>query len=876
MKHYNKMEKTLAELLQKYSVGPNSEFTHTSLSGGKYYIPMEKVELFYNLYSNEICKGNILSLTEKHRQYCPILIDLDFRFKINKRIITKNIIEEFITIYMVEVSKWTNIIDKEIYIFQKPNISQKNNDYKDGLHIIIPDIITDSNIQNIIRKNILETTKHLFTNFDNSIENIIDESIIEKNNWFLFGSTKPNNELYDIKYIYKINDKLIEITDTINLDIYESIIKFSIRNKFSKSIIYDSKFNEINDFIQSQKIITQKIEKKEKIYNNSIKLDFIIDLVDILKIDRCENYDNWIKVGWCLHNIDDSLLNTWIKFSEQSRKYNDGECEKLWDKMKDSGLGVGSLCLWAKNDDNHRYYQIIGKHKKANIDIKNCNCSHIDIANVILPYLKDEFIYDNNNKKWFNFNGIYWKIDDDGLYLQKIIMTSIRQQFTFALFDLFNEEYENNTETEVNSFSSNSRKENEKTKNIFNIRNKLGDCSFVDKIKQTLKCLLCIDKFSSKLDNNTNLFAFNNKVLDLNTNQWIESKPEYYISITTGYDHHDISQEDLFFLKNELLYKAFPLEFRDEGDLYLTILSTGLIGQTLEKITIANGSGGNAKGVINELANASLGNYSYTGNAATLTNSIDDKANPALANLNKKRLGFFTEADVKKKFNVSIIKTITGGGKVNCRALYSNDTDTNLNLTTIVECNEKPTFDRVDGGLARRLIDCPFRSEFKEQYEMMNSSNKYTYLSNSFFKTKEFFKKYKVVFFEILREYYLNYRINNSMLNIPNSILKRNKAYLESSDEFFSWFNENFEISDGDFVQIKEVFELFKNSIYYTNLTKSEKKFYTYNNFKEKISTNIHLKNYFKDTYQFTKDNIKKFKRNVIISFKFIENLNND
>ncbi len=862
------MEKTLAELLENYSVLSSSEFTHTSLTGGKYYIPIEKTDLFYSLYANEIYKGNILSLTEKHRDLGPILIDLDFRFTQNIRIITKEIIEEFMRIYMNEISQWTDTFDKEIFIFQKPNIANKGSGYKDGLHIIIPDIITEPNIQFIIRKNILEKVKHLFNIFTNSVEDIIDEAVIYKNNWFLFGSTKPKAELYDIKYIYKYNnDKLIEITDDITLDIYDSIIRFSIRNKFNKSFIYESKFDDINKLSNLQDNFIKNNKNTEKYNNTNVELDFVNDLVDILKFERCENYDDWIKVGWCLHNIDNSLLDTWIKFSEQSRKYIDGECDKLWDKMNNTGLGIGTLIMWAKQDDANKYYQLLSKHRKVSDNIKNCNCSHIDIANAIISLLKDEFVYDNKQKKWYNYNGVFWSIDDDGLKLQKTIMTNIRQQFTFALFDIFNEE---DNITEVNSINSSNPKLKRRDI-IFLIRNKLGDCSFVDKIKQTLKCLLCIDRFSQKLDNKTNLLAFNNKILDLDTNEWIEPRPEYYISMTTGYDYIEPSLEDIEFIRTELLNKAFPLEYKNEGDLYLTILSTGLVGQTLEKFTIANGSGGNCKGVINELAHMSLGNYSYVGNASTLTNSLDDKANPALANLNKKRLAFFTEADSSKKFNVSVIKTITGGGKINTRALYSNDTEVNLCVTTIGECNEKPSFDKVDGGLARRLLDCPFRSEFKENHEIENSVNKYTYLANPYFKTKEFTQKYKIVFFEILREYYMKYCENNYVLNIPESILKRNKTYLESSDEFYSWFDETFETADNVFIQVKEVYDIFKCSQYYNNLTKLEKKYYNLSNFREKISTNLHLKNNYKDTYQFTENGIKKFKRNVILYYKIIE-----
>lgn len=53
-------------------------------------------------------------------------------------------------------------------------------------------------------------------------------------------------------------------------------------------------------------------------------------LVRILSDSRAENYEEWMKVGWCLHNLDDRLLPEWVEFSRRSPKFQDGLCEHLW------------------------------------------------------------------------------------------------------------------------------------------------------------------------------------------------------------------------------------------------------------------------------------------------------------------------------------------------------------------------------------------------------------------------------------------------------------------------------------------------------------------------------------------------------------------
>ncbi|MDV2993206.1 MAG: hypothetical protein N4J56_002860 [Chroococcidiopsis sp. SAG 2025] len=59
----------------------------------------------------------------------------------------------------------------------------------------------------------------------------------------------------------------------------------------------------------------------------------------------------WLDVGMALHSVgDDSLLDDWDRWSQQSDKYKSGECEKKWSSFRGSGLNIGSLCYWAKQD----------------------------------------------------------------------------------------------------------------------------------------------------------------------------------------------------------------------------------------------------------------------------------------------------------------------------------------------------------------------------------------------------------------------------------------------------------------------------------------------------------------------------------------------
>jgi P4 family phage/plasmid primase-like protien len=58
-----------------------------------------------------------------------------------------------------------------------------------------------------------------------------------------------------------------------------------------------------------------------------------------------------------LFNINKDSLYIWKKFSKQSKKYNEDECDKKWKTFKTNkdGLKIGSLIYWLKHDNLEKY-----------------------------------------------------------------------------------------------------------------------------------------------------------------------------------------------------------------------------------------------------------------------------------------------------------------------------------------------------------------------------------------------------------------------------------------------------------------------------------------------------------------------------------------
>lgn len=66
--------------------------------------------------------------------------------------------------------------------------------------------------------------------------------------------------------------------------------------------------------------------------------------------DRCDVYEDWLKVGMALKEFGISGLSLWKEWSKQSEKYEEGTCETKWETFKETPeITLGTLRLWARN-----------------------------------------------------------------------------------------------------------------------------------------------------------------------------------------------------------------------------------------------------------------------------------------------------------------------------------------------------------------------------------------------------------------------------------------------------------------------------------------------------------------------------------------------
>jgi P4 family phage/plasmid primase-like protien len=575
----------LQTFLDKYEVKGDSDSNYTNMNPRKkYMIPDgKKFNIFIKLYTRASLLGNIYSITQKHKINSYFILDLDFKFPIEldvQRVYTFKHIKKIVSLCNRQLLNYLKIKNKNFlaFVMEKKTPHVRKGYSCDGIHIVYPYIGFHTNahflvindiVNEAIQENLFKGLPHL-----NPIEKIFDTDVVFKNNWMLYGSCKPDSSPYLLKYIFnhkleKIMFKDILLKNLPDKSLLDGVKKSNIDEmKLTSdhlptllSIPYvDDLTQEIIDTkLQELKHCPKKSKKKNKVKNelkefknpyagkpvvhivtkgtmkNIIRAQ---KLVNIISTKRASNYADWINVGIALHNVDYSLLDTWIEFSKKCiGKYRPGECEQLWEKFDKYGYALGSLFLWAK-DDNPRDYKKFRKSEIKEHLVYGLTGTKFDIATVIHELYKHEFACASIvHKDWFQFRKNRWFQIEEGYTLDYLISTEVFDEFSSIAGYYFSASstIKNGTEKD---------KMREKAEKATKIMSMLKDTTHKEKIMKECKKLFFDEKFYKKLDENRNLLGVENGIIDLLNDEFRPGLPEDYVTLCTNVNYIPYDEKD--------------------------------------------------------------------------------------------------------------------------------------------------------------------------------------------------------------------------------------------------------------------------------------------------------------------------------------------
>ena len=741
-------------------------WTHTSLKGGKYFIPNEHKDQFYELYVEEIINQEKQYLTEKSSDIGPLRVDFDFIYgnEVTKHLHTQAQVRSFCQAYMNEISQYLDIKGKiSLCIMEKrkPTLDTKKNRMKSGIHIVVPGVCTHKFVEQRVRRNLLKTMDQHFKDLpiSETWEKIYDEAVVNRSGpWTMYGSRKhdPNSLPYMISYILTYDADIKDITlcnetvrpvsvslmKTLSLvrddadetpmteegkKIYAGLNKpdGDVRISGGSSVLpRRGRPAARGDKTGSRgssptgRIILQPLEADRKDYIKQHTLN--------LKDDRFNDYTQWVQVGICLHNIHPDLLDVFLDFSAQDdNKYNEAECINKWNSLtfRNDGdrLGEGTLRYWSREDNREEYDRI----ESTNVDrlvIAACSGTEHDVACVIHAKFRDHYICcDFGKNVWYRWAGHIWKETDRGVDLQLKLSKQIAGVF-FTKMQVIGNDMANSGLTACSSegkgecgFCEYCEVEKKRT-GLNQIYTKLKTTRFKDNVMKECRELFFDEEFTKKIDSNKDLIAFNNGVLDLTSFEFRDGKPEDYLSFSTGIDYDPD--------RNYYDYESWPkvdafikqvLPDPEVREYFMKHLATNLVGgNTAQKFHIMTGSGSNGKSMIMNLTSTALGDYACTVPISLFTQKRKGSGNaaPEVIRLKGRRFVTMQEPDESIALNTGLMKEITSGEKMYARDLFKSGTEFEVQAKFHLACNDKPKINTTDGGTWRRLVVINFTSKF--------------------------------------------------------------------------------------------------------------------------------------------------------------------
>ena len=797
----------------KKKTGKNLPCTHmaTCEPYGAFDIPDDVYGRFLKLYEDAIVAGFKPHITEKHKEFGPIVLDFDFVHskENNKRYYSETTIMNIIKLYNIVIKKYLNVsgLTMDAYVMEKKAPNLRKGAYHDGIHIMYPYICTKPSLQMLMRSEFMELAEEnkIFKklNLINDMDSICDKNVIYNTGWLLYGSTKDKtSNPYYVTHIYsninkRIFDTLIPGAETTKRSYIRHFIDvLRCRRFFSPDemtpladdvdcVDIDNKIKNIKDRLSEG---TTHHEDVNKLMGDDINFIKVVgeeqlveakNLVKLLSNERATKYYEWLQVGRCLHNIDYRLLTDWIEFSKRTTKDNfkKGQCEELWKKMKTSNYSLATLHNFARKDNLAKYLKL--KEERINKLIKDgMEASHHTIAKLLMEKFK--FIYKCASIKhniWYEFKNHRWIEIDSAYSLRNLISDDLTSEYgkqQSYLYDLSKSKQGYDKEQCINEAT-----------HIAKVIKQLNNSTFKNGVIRECADLAYDPNFLKNLDENMYLICFENGVYDLEAYNFRDGCPDDYISLCTGYKYIEYDENDDVTKEiNDFLEKIQPE--KEMRDYLMTLLSTCLAGSIQEEsFYVLTGSGANGKSKLMELIKYTMGDLFKPMDIMVIVGkrTSSSSATPELADKKGIRICPFDEPKATDEINTGFMKIFTGGDMIMARALFKEPIYFKPQFKPFLLCNHLPNIKSDDDGTWRRLKVIPFLSKFIKPAEASKQIKKNGLGKNQFWADNSLSEKlpeWKEMFMGMLIKSYKEYKLHG--LVHPKLVTQETANYRKKCD----------------------------------------------------------------------------------------------
>ena len=712
--------------------------THTKIGdvenniyGGNFIIEGEDEVTLHNLIYTECVRGNRMEyLTEVQRKGEPAtwIVDLDFRYEHEMSVRQHN--DEW-TIGIVgkylEVMKDYYDVDEtpiNIYICEKPQVNQLADGTltKDGIHLVFC-VDIPHKIQLEIRRRMIAECNDMLEELPliNNADCVFDKGLSQGGtNWQLLGCRKPTYEKYRVVTIIKAQldpsdgEWMLGDADRLQQPITrEQYGECCVRSKHHRW-----QPNERGQAVLNPPSATNK--PRAVMVGGDGVMD-VVTLMRMLKPSRraSGHYEEWRNVGMAVKNVlgeeGRAVFGEWSTLDDPH-----AEWESHWEKWHDKGEGkitIGSLHYWAKEDSPAEYKARYAEQHKVLTENSIADAFEYAMANqtdnahakLFVEMYKGKYMCTDYTR------GIYQEFKANCLWSENIGGSPIKLKLSGEYRDKFIEhmqamQAEANNEDAVPEDAEVLKK---RIKRIEETAIKLEKVNEKNNILSSIKDIIYDVEFLRNMNKEKWVLPMRGqKVINLQTLEVAPRTENHkynyecdfeYIPELSEEDEQDVRQywSDLFLGKEDTIQTV------------LDILKSSLIGEPLRYIYFMTGSGRNGKSTLFKILGKALGKaIDAISKSVIVQAKASSNTTTELEKLDKCRIAYASEFDDQQDtLAMVIIKQITGGDPINCRALYKTDETLTPTANLMVLTNNLPKF-KVEQSTLDRIIVIPFGAVF--------------------------------------------------------------------------------------------------------------------------------------------------------------------
>ncbi len=775
----------LSEFLHRYQTNEkNPGMTAMGELKGSWNIPDEEYPKFLDLLNDYLFVKNYraLGFVERPRLNAPkpFLIDLDFHFE-KQVALERRFTEDNIRDFCVRLAEaYCHFFDTSVYesmrffITLRPQPYEDTTKIKDGIHILCPDAPLTNEKWNVIRNYLLSRNviSDIFghTGYKNTDKEVFDATVGTNQGWMFYGASKPKIPAYKLTHVikyhpeeqfwededinsysnrgllellsvrYKVDDDINEIREEAKEEYMNILNPPPVRYEQAAAEVLNRAATTLalNDpVVNALASLLPPAEGEQNLLRRIV--------MECLSEERAESHDDWMRVGWCLHNISKSqeMFDLWMDFTKEKcpvkwNSHRAREREHLrrdWIqnmRMEGDGprLSRRSLYKWARDDNLERYKQIIDADVCEFI-LTSVDTTHYHIAKLMKKMWDTLYVASVNSKstEWFYYDELMnmWRKLNQGMELRQKICMDVADKIQDAC-DIAANRFRSAQGTDKERYS-------QQMKQLHEMQMKLYNSGFNDSIMKMCSILFFEEEFATKLNTNTLLFGCSNGVLELRHKAphqsqekviFRQGRPEDYASFLAGknlpdltaiaytpYEEYVRNRDPRLGEIQDFFTKLFP---RPELKKHmLKLLAACLEGCNREQLFyFFTGVGSNGKSRLVKLMECTFGEYQTQVQATVFTRKRPESgaANPDLIVLKGKRFISSAEPDDKESLNTSRMKQMSGEDLIEARPLYGDQERFRVMGRIFMLCNHLPPINSMDNGTWRRIRVIPFESQF--------------------------------------------------------------------------------------------------------------------------------------------------------------------